>query len=628
MNILTEKTNRIQSFNRNGTILRSKYAPEAVEIVLNLFGIRKNYLSYKLVNGKRSGPPITISDKSLKTFKGRKPPRFLTDQMIINAMEGSIDYMYGVGFGQSYCDEEGKWHNYDINYGLIDLDYKLSRELDYYSNPQPVIDAFAKYGIKVHVTESSKSGKHCYFFLDFAVPPQSMARVMNYICREEKLKVKSGLLELYPNVKAKKGSLYRAHRLPCQPGTSHNIEEFAKLVLEGKSEITVEEFDALLQKSFKRNANKEKYLELINKGWIGCGQTYHLTLNIAIYHRIFGEYETKKELHDLCVQFAKEAPGYKKYCGHQHEIEDIFWSKINEVWVNNYKYESAKRYTKKSKLEQERLPKIKQMLAEGKSINAIAKELKASWSTIKKQIDSDCELSRTYNKRVHFLNDTASQNNKDKNAAPSAKKVHTNLLLNSHIHFYYPKDKVNSICENSRTPNNGVHFLKMIEKLNEEELKSTLAANGNVKVKALATKLGCHRNSLLKYIGTKDEITNLVNTLLNKNNNSNTPNTPNTPNTLEISQITPGKSSNDKRPLDVKTKANKANYEEVTSTCNNKYEKAVEELIKNHWDEYDRKVAECYKNGDINTAERISKEYEVLTLPDGSQIMPQYTHNR
>lgn len=494
MNIIANKSNKEYSFERNGVKLRSKFAPEAVCIVLDKFNVRKNYIAYPLKDGKRYKPPFTVSDKYLNSLKKWKPPRFLNDQMIINAMEGTIDYQYGVGFAQSYKDElEGRWRSdYPTNYGLADLDHKPDRELDYYSTPEVVINAFAKYKIKLHETDSSETGKHAYFFLKFYVLPQNLARVIAYICKVEGLKVQDGLLELFPRVKASKNVLYKGHRLPCQPGSSHNIEEFAKLILHGKSEITEDEFNELLKKSFTKNLSKEKYFDEINKGWTREGMTQWLTLKIAIWHRIYSEYNDIEELNKLCVDFAINAPGYKKYCGHQDDIENVMSQKVNEAWNNNHKYESANRYNKRSEIEKERIPKIEEMLKQGNSINQIALSLKADKRTVIKLIKDKLpewditggEITHTLLIRSIKLNSigelttTMSQNEKSKNKSTKQKL----------------EDKFN--------------------KLNRVELRSVRNSKDKVEVGKLAKLLNCSTKTLNRNLGNKDELTKLVNNQL------------------------------------------------------------------------------------------------------------------
>lgn len=585
MNIITDRKHR---FERNNVILRSKYQPEAVNLVLDLFAGRKNYLSYPLKDGKRYRTPITVSKKYLENLKKKgikwKLPQFLTDQMIINAMEGSVDYMYGVNFAQSYKDQEGNWRNdFPINYGLIDLDHKPDRKVDYYSTPELVVDAFAKYGISIHITESSDTGKHCYFFLDYLVYPQNLARVIRHICKIEKLIVEDGLLELFPRVKANGKSLYKAHRLPCQPGSSHNIEEFAKLILHGKSTITNTEFDDLLKASFTKNPSKDKYFKEISKGWTRNGMTQWLTLKIAIWHRIYGEYDTINELHRLCVNFAINAPGYRKYCRHQEDIEQVMQSKVDEVWDNNTKYEgSTNRYIKRKEIAKARLPILKRLIAEGKSLNYIAKELKANKKTIKK-------LAEAHN--ITFINSQTAHGTGDD-------ITHTSLLL---------RNKINSIGELVTSPN----VQNEISKLSRAKLKSVLNTKGNVNVSKLAKTLGCHRNTIkLSKAELTIYITNLVKfkpSLTSITKSSTHPN--------KTDQITA-----DKHKKRVKIKEREATSKIKDRECNSQLQKyPYEDLIKAHKEEYKRKYKSILKTGNIDKLEKLTKKYEVLQLPNGRQ---------
>ena len=238
-------------------------------------------------------------------------------------------------------------------YLVIDLDihspYHPKRSFKKYKG---ILHALEKIGLcRYIVVQSSYSeGIHIFVILPEQAPTFGLACAVRDALEEAGYYLRDGQLEIFPNVKAyrKKGiSDYKGIRLPLQPGTgsyildddlcpiSDSISDFlamADWVAEGQDMSTLNEAIAVAKTRQKKRynysveyspkvANWEAHLkERIETGWTGYHQTNDLLKDIGTHGRVFKGLGGEK-LVDYIYQTVNAAPGYRKWCRHQHEIK-------------------------------------------------------------------------------------------------------------------------------------------------------------------------------------------------------------------------------------------------------------------------------------------------------------------
>ncbi|PSB03119.1 hypothetical protein C7B64_09915 [Merismopedia glauca CCAP 1448/3] len=165
-------------------------------------------------------------------------------------------------------------------------------------------------------------------------------------------RVKDGELEIFPNTKTynpKKPTNYKAHRLPLQPESgsflldddlqpeSDSIEKFLDLadmaslgqdieLIEGAaiSAYQTRKSRSFAPLSIKAEEFERDLLEQLTDGWSDYGQTNDLLRVIGTYGRIFKKVGDRPlslpELTEYIATTAQKLPNYRKYCRHQHNI--------------------------------------------------------------------------------------------------------------------------------------------------------------------------------------------------------------------------------------------------------------------------------------------------------------------
>jgi hypothetical protein len=158
--------------------------------------------------------------------------------------------------------------------------------------------------------------------------------------------LRSGHLEAFPNCKSyskDKPTDYNGHRLPLQTGsywldsdglpTTDDLGQF----LDAADVAAANQDMAALQKAIAAAAKNRRRLrftpgmsrdaaewkrqleERIAEGWTGQGQTNDLLKDFAQYGHVFLHLRGDA-LDDYVEAAVKAAPGYERYCRHQHEI--------------------------------------------------------------------------------------------------------------------------------------------------------------------------------------------------------------------------------------------------------------------------------------------------------------------
>jgi hypothetical protein len=245
------------------------------------------------------------------------------------------------------------------SYALIDLDTGGC----YYS-PEALAQvraALETIGITrtLLVRSSWSGGFHLYIPLPEAVNTFNLAVALNECLKAQGLQIKSGQLEIFPNVKAfgvKAFIEYNAHRLPLQPGSgSCLLDDALQPVTDNLAQflwvwdgVAQAQDMTLLHQALAsgRNAHRKRPrrqdlpiidtwradLEAeISEGWTDYGQTNHLLKSIACYGHVF-ESLKGEALEDYVLRIATSRPGYETYCRHQREIRHraIAWARAAE----------------------------------------------------------------------------------------------------------------------------------------------------------------------------------------------------------------------------------------------------------------------------------------------------------
>ena len=303
----------------------SSYVQETLNTFLNLWPHRFNYLH---------APHPDPGEKPNWQTESRHP---LADRLIIQGAS-----LLGVRPGAQTA------------YALLDID----RGSPYHPRRDPlalqrICDALEPLGIVAHVvlTSSHSQGLHIYLPFGKSFPSWQIALVITTLLENAGFKIRPGWLEVFPNRKpfsaTGKASLFNGHRLPLQQGSYLLNADLQPIASSQQSfvrqwDLATERNDInkkLIKQTVRQSRRKayrvtgkaNKFINDLNAdtepGWSGQGQTNYLLGRIAMRSFIFGhvlyadEPLTGQSLIDDIVKTARSLPGFKDFCGHQHEIE-------------------------------------------------------------------------------------------------------------------------------------------------------------------------------------------------------------------------------------------------------------------------------------------------------------------
>jgi len=196
------------------------------------------------------------------------------------------------------------------------------------------------------IRSSDSEGIHVYYFLPEPAPTFNLACAVRLALEDAGLYLRPGQLEIFPNTKAySKGapSDYNGHRLPLQAGSywldddaqpiTNDLARFldaADTAAACQDLVTLRRAIAAASKNRRRltfvpsssekAARWKRHLEeRIAEGWTAHHQTNELLKDFAVYGHVFLHLKDDA-LTDYVEATAKAAPGYKRWCRHQHEI--------------------------------------------------------------------------------------------------------------------------------------------------------------------------------------------------------------------------------------------------------------------------------------------------------------------
>ncbi|MBR8840018.1 MAG: hypothetical protein DSM106950_39975 [Stigonema ocellatum SAG 48.90 = DSM 106950] len=234
-------------------------------------------------------------------------------------------------------------------YATIDLDAGGD-----YHNPESIKrikHALEEIGIvDIVILQSSYSGGyHLIIPLSTHQPTFALACALELTLRKARLIVRQGHLEIFPNAKPygfTQITNYKAIRCPMQPGSGsflldddlQPISDAVSVFLDHcdhaarRQDLTILKLASI---KAKKRIVKERYRKketnivqqwrkdwetVIATGWTDFGQTNTLLQIFVGYGIVFLDL-SYPDLIEYAVEAARNAPGYTKYCRHQHEIE-------------------------------------------------------------------------------------------------------------------------------------------------------------------------------------------------------------------------------------------------------------------------------------------------------------------
>lgn len=274
-----------------------------------------------------------LNDRPQWQTENRYP---LSDRLI---QQGA--YLYGVRFGA------------ETQYCLLDIDAGSV----YHPNQDPlaikrIAEALEPLGLLNYVTctSSYSQGLHLYFPFKTAQNSWQLSAVVITLLENQGFKCQPGQLEVFPNRKLYvvdgTPNLFNAHRLPLQAGSyllnaqlepiSSSHEAFVQQWqwCQHRNSIDPETIEQLLQQQrrcrHRVSQRADKFLNDLNAeieiGWTGKGQTNYLlgriTMRAYVFHHVmYGGLPLSGDvLVEVIVSTAQSLPGYREWCGHQHEI--------------------------------------------------------------------------------------------------------------------------------------------------------------------------------------------------------------------------------------------------------------------------------------------------------------------
>jgi hypothetical protein len=300
------------------------YVPEREDMFLSLFPHRYDFIY---------APHPDLGDRAQWQTESRYP---LSDRLI---QQGA--YLYGVRFGTQ------------TQYCLLDIDASSA----YHPHRDPlavsrIAGALEPLGLVSYVacTSSYSQGLHLYFPFETAQNSWQLSAVVTILLENQGFKCQPGQLEVFPNRKLYvvngTPNLFNAHRLPLQAGSyllndrlepvANSHDAFVRQWQWCQQRNTVDSgtIDQLLQQ-MRRSQHRvsqraDKFLNDLNAeievGWTGKGQTNYLlgriTMRAYVFHHVIhgGLPLSGDALVAMIVATAESLPGYREWCGHQHEI--------------------------------------------------------------------------------------------------------------------------------------------------------------------------------------------------------------------------------------------------------------------------------------------------------------------
>lgn len=245
--------------------------------------------------------------------------------------------LIGLRFGKLTC------------YAMLDIDSGSPYHPDNDPSALPsLIHALESIGVyrTILIRSSDSNGLHLYIPFRDRLPSYGVALAIKWCLTDAGFNFASGHLESFPNCKVFiKGGFtnYMGHRLPLQAGSfilnrdyeviSNDLNQFLGMWQTAASGNEMDELSQAIEIAKTRRKDsykppgsksalkwKEDSERDIAFGFTGHSQTNDLLRIIGRYGIVF-KHLSGDALVDYVIQTIIGCPGYKKWCGHQNEIE-------------------------------------------------------------------------------------------------------------------------------------------------------------------------------------------------------------------------------------------------------------------------------------------------------------------
>ncbi|NEP11606.1 MAG: hypothetical protein F6K14_15615 [Symploca sp. SIO2C1] len=236
----------------------------------------------------------------------------------------------------------------DIDQGSL---YHPANDEAEYHRLLGVLEEMGLVGVEV-VQSSFSGGLHLYIPLAKPVPSWLAAHALYVVLSKAKFRIVKGHLEIFPNRKGYSTERiinYNGIRLPLQPGTGSYVLDqlnfspvhsdlrlFIKDLKHHAKRQDMVAFRQVMEGAYQdfgvssrgfvkgRNGSAADWhndlLIRLEQGWTGDAQTNDLVFEAVkeayVFQHLDGEELVKKT-----AAYMRELPGYKQYCGHQHNLE-------------------------------------------------------------------------------------------------------------------------------------------------------------------------------------------------------------------------------------------------------------------------------------------------------------------
>ncbi|WP_204137592.1 hypothetical protein [Halomicronema sp. CCY15110] len=254
-----------------------------------------------------------------------------------------------------------------------------------------LIEALEPLGLVSAITCTSSDSRGLHLYFPFETPQNSwqLSAAVTVLLENQGFKCQPGQLEVFPNRKLyvadSTPNLFNAHRLPLQSGsyllngelepTLSTQETFVQQwrCCQQRNEVQAATVQQVLKQSRRKqhrlSRRADQFLNDLNAeiepGWTGKGQTNYLlgriTMRAYVFHHVIhgGLPLSGDTLISEIVTVAQSLPGYREWCGHQHEIHHraAEWARCVEnshyfpYGAQHGKYKAQKETTKQNEVE-------------------------------------------------------------------------------------------------------------------------------------------------------------------------------------------------------------------------------------------------------------------------------------
>jgi len=236
----------------------------------------------------------------------------------------------------------------DIDQGSL---YHPANDEAEYRRLLGVLEDMGLVGVEV-VKSSFSEGIHLYIPLPKPVPSWLAAHALYVVLSFAKFRIVKGHLEIFPNRKGFSPDTiinYNGIRLPLQPGTGSyvldsltlaplhsNLNLFVKHLKHHAQRQDMVAFRQVMEGAYEdfgvssrgfvkgRNGSAADWhndlLVRLSQGWTGDAQTNDLVFDAVKEAYVF-QHLDGEELVQRTAKYMRGLPGYKQYCGHEHNLE-------------------------------------------------------------------------------------------------------------------------------------------------------------------------------------------------------------------------------------------------------------------------------------------------------------------